>query len=176
IDVGSAHVYGMAVTGHGGTVSVAGGSVGDLNHSSGIENGWTGDDMYVEFQTNSPPSGAAIPLTSTPVGGSNITYLTADSSAFVYKTDRLVSNNRTAPVVVTGHCTLWVTGNLNVIGDGYIYIMPGASLNLYVDGKASISGGGVVNGSGSPKNFSYFGLSDSAVLNYSGSADFVGTI
>ena len=44
IDVGSAHVYGMAVTGHGGTVSVAGGSVGDLNYSSGIEKGWTGDE------------------------------------------------------------------------------------------------------------------------------------
>src|SRR5262245_35494235 len=33
IDVGSAHIYGMAVTGPGGTVAVADGSVGDLNHT-----------------------------------------------------------------------------------------------------------------------------------------------
>jgi choice-of-anchor A domain-containing protein len=47
---------------------------------------------------------------------------------------------------------------------------------LYVGGTGSISGGGVVNGSGSPSRFSYYGLPSSTRLTYSGAADFVGTI
>ncbi len=176
IDVGSAHVYGKAVTGAGGSVSYAGGSVGDLNQTFGIEDGWTGDDMNVSFQTNSPPAGTPFKPQTTQVGISNITYLTASSSTYIYQTDSFVSNDKTRPMIVTGNCTLWVTGNFAVLGSGYVYIAPGASLNLYVAGMASISGGGVVNGTGSPANFSYFGLSSNTVLNYNGSADFVGTI
>src|SRR6266446_1459167 len=87
IDVGSAHVYGKAVTGAGGSVSYAGGSVGDLNQTFGIEDGWTGDDMNVSFQTNSPPAGTPFKPQATQVGISNITYLTDSSSAYIYQTD-----------------------------------------------------------------------------------------
>jgi putative adhesin len=57
-----------------------------------------------------------------------------------------------------------------------VYIAPNASLTLYVGGMGSISGGGVVNGSGLPSKFSYNGLPSSTSLFYSGQGDFVGTI
>ena len=79
-------------------------------------------------------------------------------------------------MIVTGNVTLWVQNSLAVSGSGYIYIAPGASLTLYVGGTASISGGGVVNGTGLPQNFSYYGLPSNKTLNYSGAANFVGTI
>jgi len=181
IDVGSAHIYGMAITGPGGSVSVAGGSVGDLYQTSGIQPGWTNDNMNVSFQQNNAPTGPTAFPTSASINGSNITYLAYDSSSFIYKADSLVINDKTRPIIVTANATLWVTGNFNVIGEGYVYIAPGASLKLYVEGSTSISGGGVVNdslgsGTGRPASFSYYGLPGNKVLNYSGKADFVGTI
>ena len=171
----------MAVTGPGGTVSVAGGSVGDLDQTSGIQSGWTNDDMNVSFQENSPPIGQTTAPISTQVGVSNITYLNYDSSVFVYKTDNFVSSSASRPIIVTGRATLWVTGDFIVNGSGYVYIAPGASLKLYVGGTGSISGGGVVNdsngnGAGLPANFAYYGLTTSTNLTYSGQGDFVGTI
>jgi hypothetical protein len=49
-------------------------------------------------------------------------------------------------------------------------------LSLYVGGRATISGGGVVNPSANPGSFSYFGLPSNTGLLYSGAADFYGTI
>ena len=174
IDVGSAHLYGTAVTGPGGTVAVNGGSVGDLTWPSGIQEGWVNDDMNVQFQPNSPPDPAPTfqGVSPTSVNGSNITYLTSGT----YRSSDFISNDKTRPMVITGNATLWVAGDFVVLGSGYVYIAPGASLKLYVGGTASISGGGVVNGTGLPANFSYFGLPSSKVMNYSGSANFVGTI
>jgi hypothetical protein len=177
IDIGSAHIYGQAVTGPGGSVSVANGSVGDLNQSSGIQSGWTNDDMNVSFQDNAPPTGHFIAPMPTQVGISNVTILSSNSSQDVYKVaGSLVSSSENRPIIVTGNATLWVTGDFIVNGTGYVYIAPGASLTLYVGGMGSISGGGVVNGSGLPSNFSYNGLPSSTSLFYSGSGDFVGTI
>jgi hypothetical protein len=72
---------------------------------------------------------------------------------------------------------LWVTGDVTVSGSGYIKIFPGASLTLYVGGNnPTISGGGVVNGTGQAVNFTYIGLNTSTKLTISGSAAFIGTI
>ena len=79
-------------------------------------------------------------------------------------------------MVVTGNATLLIAGDFNVNGTGYVKIEPGASLKVYVGGKGFIMGGGIVNGSGDPNKFSYFGLPTSKVLTYGGKADFVGTI
>jgi hypothetical protein len=173
IDVGSGHIYGIAMTGPGGTVSVAGGSVGDLNQISGKQSGWVSDDMNVYFQDNAPPTGQ-LPLTPLIVsaGGSNVTVLAGGN----YKLDNFRSSKMNNPMFVQGNATLWVTDDFVVNGSGYVYIAPNASLTLYVGGNGSISGGGVVNGSGVPSKFSYYGLPTSTSLRYSGVADFVGTI
>ena len=175
ISVGSqAHLYGTAVTGAGGTVYVVpGGSLGDLSQISGIQDStWTNNDMNVFFQDNSPPE-RTVPISQVR-GQTNI--LTSGS----YTMPSFSSGDRTEPLLVKGDCTLWVTGNFTVGGNaknaGYVYIEPQAHLKLYVGGAANISGGGIVNGAGSPANFSYFGLPTNKILRYSGTADFVGTI
>ncbi len=173
ISVGSAHLYGTAVTGPGGTVSVSGGSVGDLNFKGpGIEGPeWTNNNMNVAFQSNALPVAQYLPIPDpTPINGSNITYLPSGN----YEADRFISNDQT-PMIVTGNATLWVRGNF-IVASGYVYIQPGASLKLYVGGTASINGGGIVNGTQLPSALSYFGLSSNTNLNYNGTADFVGTI
>lgn len=179
INVGSAHLYGTAVTGPGGTVSVAGGTVGDLAWSSGntgIESGWMDDNMNVSFASNSPPA-ETMPAPATTVSGpSNILYLTTGT----YELDSFNSNTKLRPMIVSGDVTLYVPGDFIVSGSpnnaGYVYISPNASLKLYVGGSASISGAGVVNATGKPANFSYYGLPSNTTLTYSGSAAFVGTI
>jgi len=90
--------------------------------------------------------------------------------------DTFISSKMTRPMFVTGDATLLVTGDFLVNGSGYVYIAPTAKLKLYVGGIGRISGGGVVNGTGSPSKFSYYGLPTSSSLTYNGQADFVGTI
>jgi hypothetical protein len=177
INVSTAHLFGRAVTGYGGTVDVAGGAVGDvewnLNHT-GIEPGWIDNNMNVQFQPNTPPGGNPVELT---IG--NTTNFVGNGNYRV--SGDVVINSATRPIVVTGKATLWVTGNFVVSGvapnAGYVYIAPGASLMLYVGGSTtSISGGGVINSTGLPANFSYYGLPANTKVTYSGSANFVGTI
>lgn len=181
IEVGTARVYGVAKTGAGGTVSVAGGSVGDFEWTkthTGIQPGWAGDDMYedlgeVSLPRPNPTWQSAIYNTD---GGSNVTILKDGT----YRMGSFNSYDQKRPMVVIGKAELWVTGDFNVSGlpttGGYVYIAPGASLKLYVGRTASISGGGVVNATGLPANFEYNGLSTSKLFNYSGQANFIGTI
>jgi len=177
ISISSGHIYGSAVTGPGGTVYASGsGTIGDASwnaSSTGIQPGSTNNNMNVAFPSNSPPSGPYLPVITTSINSSNIIFL---SSATYQTTDVTGISDKTKPMIVTGNAVLWITGDLTVSGSGYIYLMPGASLKLYVAGTATVSGGGVVNGTGVPANFSYIGLSSNTSLTYSGSADFVGTI
>jgi hypothetical protein len=181
IEVGTGHVYGKAVTGEGGTVSVAGGTVGDLEWSkthSGIQPGWTGDDNYVDFDEIAPPT--PNPTWQSPMyvssGGSNITILKDGT----YSLPSFASFSMTKPMVVIGKAELWVKNTFTIGGQpdtgGYVYIAPGASLKLYVSSTASISGGGVVNATGLPANFEYYGMPSSKTFTYSGAANFIGTI
>ena len=175
IDVGTGHVYGTVNTGPGGTVSIGGGAVGDVAwnaSNSGIEPGYSNDTMNVSYPSNSPPTGSFLTPVVSSLGGSNITILANNS----YQMSSFTSSDSTKPMIVTGKATLWVTGDLTVQGSGYIYVAPGASLTLYLGGSATISGGGVVNGTELPSNFSYIGLNSNSSFTYSGSAAFVGTI
>jgi hypothetical protein len=179
VDVGTAKVYGTVNVGPGGTISVSGGAVGDVAwnaSNTGIEPGWTNNNMNVAFPSNAPPSGGPYfaPLV-TSVGGSNITYLPTGT----YQMSSFTSSSSTKPMIVTGNATLWVTDTGNsftVSGSGYIWIMPGASLTLYAGGTTTISGGGVVNGTGLASDFTYIGLSSNTGITYSGSAAFIGTV
>src|SRR5207244_1663338 len=99
---------------------------------------------------------------------SNITVLESGQ----YKIDgKFISSSQKNPMIVRGNATLWVTGDFTVSGMGYVQVESQATLKLYVGGIGSIAGGGVVNGSGNPNNFSYYGLPTSKQLSYSGKAD-----
>lgn len=185
ISVGTGHVYGTATTGPGGTVSVAGGAVGDVswntNHS-GVETGYTNNNMNVSFPTNTAPS---LTPTTWPAlitaGGSNVTMLAGSVTGppTYYTASSYTSSSSSGPMFVTGNVVVYLssTGNaLTVSGSGYIKLFPGASLTIVVAGTATVSGGGVVNGTGLASDFSLVGTSTSGTITYSGSAAFIGTV
>src|ERR1043166_56677 len=106
-----------------------------------------------------PSAGATTPSPPMPlppsIGGSNILFLPAGN----YTAASYTSSDKTKPMFVTGAATLYLTGNLTVSGSGYVQIFPGASLTLYCGGNnVVVSGGGVINGTQLPANFTYYGL------------------
>jgi hypothetical protein len=175
INVGTAEVLGRAATGPGGTVFVTSGAVGDrswVSGHTGMQSGWVNNDVNVSYPSNSPPSGSASTPTISSTDGSNIVYLASG----LYKTSSFTTRDKTKPIVVTGNATLWVTGDFTVSGSGYVYIAAGASLTLYIGGQGVFSGGGIINSTGNPLNFTVRGLSSNNLLACSGSANLIGTI
>jgi hypothetical protein len=174
VSLGGGTVYGTVTTGPGGTIS--GGTVGDaawIASHSGIEPGWTNDNMNVSFPSNSPPSGAAsfstLPAATT-VGGITAIYLPTGS----YSASSFSSSG--TPVIITGNVTFLDTGTFSISGQGYVQIMPGASFTMYAGGSVNVAGNGVINGTGFAGNFNVLGLAGSTSMQFAGNADFNATV
>ena len=79
-------------------------------------------------------------------------------------------------MVINARARLLVTGNTTVSSAAYILLGPNASIEWYSTfGSVNIGGGGFINQSGRPTNFSIIGLTSSSI-SYSGTAPFIGTI
>jgi hypothetical protein len=169
VNVGTGHIYGQVDTGPGGTVaSNGGGGVGDTTWGSGIQPGWTDNDANASYPDQYPPTGYQ-GWTPPPAGATN-DYILNDGN-FSFASGLSLKGS----MLVQGTCNLYIGGNFTVTGT--IYIAPGGKLNLYMDGPTtSMSGGGVVNASGYPSSFSYYGTTNNTSISYSGGADFTGTI
>ena len=106
------------------------------------------------------------------IGGTNYTYALGDGT---YQMSSLVMASKQA-MIVQGNAILYVTGDVNMSGQSYIYIQPGATLQLYVGGQTTIAGTGVSNPSGKAKAFQYFGLPTNKTVSFTGNSTFVGVI
>jgi hypothetical protein len=183
LNVADADIWGKTKTGPGGSVAIGpNGSVGDLAWhiamKRGIEAGWSKNDMNVYFRDITQPySGGATP-TSGYVGTTNVAYLltgTAGISGDYVMADLTLQGN--AIMYVAGNCRLRVTNSINISGNAFIEIGPGASLELYMEGaSASLGGNGIANDTGYAINFIYFGLPTNTSLSYSGNGDFIGAV
>ncbi len=177
-NVGNADIYGHASTGPGGSISIgSNGSVGSRawhnTHSSGIQAGWTSDDMNVAFpDVKAPFSGGAF----TPVAGN----IGTDHYEFIIPAGNsqldTISLSGQQKIIVTGDAVLYVTGNISMTGQGQIIIAPGASLKLYVAGASTSFGGNGIANSGTAMNFQYYGLPTNTSISLSGNASFTGAI
>jgi hypothetical protein len=178
ISVGTGHVYGKTDTGPLGTVSTSGGgSVGDLAWGSGIEPGYSNNNMNVVYPDQTAPAGYIGWLAPLPLiyfyGGTNYTYNLGGGN-YTQSGNFSISGQT---VVVTGNATFVVTGNFSMTGHSFIYVAPGASLQLIVGGSTTVlAGGGIVNGTGTAANFSYIGLPSNTSVSYSGGSAFIGTV
>jgi Putative Ice-binding-like adhesive domain len=175
IRVGTASIYGTVATGPGGLATTSGGTVGDkawVSSQFGIQPGHALNDISVSFPTNHAPVGTFPPPVVTSINGSNITYLATGTN----EVSSFTSSSSTKPLIVTGNAVLIVDGDFTVSGSGYVRIIPGASLILYVGGRATVAGGGIFNETGLASNFSYFGLPTNTQFDYSGSAPLIGTV
>jgi hypothetical protein len=185
IDIaGSVQLYGSVATGPTGTTTASGGAtIGDAawvtGGSSGVQSGHSANDMNVFFPDVEKPftSGYSIPsvlgILASLISGTNYTYALG-SGTHQMSSLTMASSQK---MLITGDAILYVTGNIDISGQAYIYIAPGASLNLYVGGTTtSIGGKGVANPSGQAKAFQYFGLPTNKTISFSGNGTFAGVI
>jgi hypothetical protein len=178
---GSVQLYGSVATGPTGTITTTGGAtIGDTAFVTaavpGIQAGHSADDMNVFFPDVERPftSGYAIPLSLIYlIGGTNYNYALGSGT---YQMSSLVMAS-SMKMIVTGNAILYVTGDVNISGQAYIYIAPGASLQLYVGGvTTSIGGKGIANPSGQAKNFKYFGMPTNKNVSFTGNATLAAVI
>ena len=176
IDIGNAEIYGRAKTGPGGAVYFnPNGAVGDkawhAAGNSGIKDGWFSDDMNVELPDIVPPFSAGLPL---PGNLLNETLPNGNRADQVLPDGQYWTGTLNGKILVTGHAKLLVNSSINLTGNDGIWIQPGASLRLYMDGPtASIGGNGVVN-AGVATNFFYFGTKRNSAIALGGNGEFTG--
>jgi hypothetical protein len=185
VNVGNANIRGRVSTGPGGTVAIGpNGAVGSKAwHDAGrtgIEPGWSSDDMNVSFPDVQPPfSGGAFTPGSGRYGGTNYTYLLLGGNYLMSS----LSMSGQQQMLVTNRTILWVTGNVSLSGQAQIIIATNSSLDLYVGTSsgspvsASLGGNGIANNSiGNATNFFYHGLPSNTSVSFSGNAAFTGVI
>jgi len=173
LSVGNANIWGRVSTGLGGSVTVgANGSVGSKAWQqagkSGVEPGFSRDDMNMSFPEVKPPFDDIFRV---PFGDPLLIPVSGNWKVIGDLTQSLVVQSNV-------HAILFVTGKISLTGnDDKIEIQPGASLRLYMAGaSAVIRGQGVVNQSGNATNFYYFGLPSNTSLALSGNGAFIGGI
>jgi hypothetical protein len=71
---------------------------------------------------------------------------------------------------------IYFTGEFDTSGSGYVRILAGAQLEIYLGDKGVISGSGVVNDTQNAANCAIYGLPTCTTITYSGSAQYIGTV
>jgi len=179
INVGNASVFGSVATGPGGDVAISGGSVGSILFNANpvndgkIESGAYRDDVNVYIPDAALPVGfsGTPPLMNQTINGTNYTYVLGSGDYYLPSL-----NLSGGGVLVQGRARLHVGGQTSLSSDAHILLGPNASIEYYAAGDINISGRGWVNASGLPKNFNVYGLAGCNSLNYSGDAQFIGTV
>ncbi len=174
---GNANIWGKIATGPGGLASAGpnscvGNEAWHAAGNKGIQPGAATDDMNMCFyDVICPVSNGAFTPPSGTVDGTNYNYIVGQGDWIV------TSKTFGGKVLVSGHARLLVTSDVQFSGSDYLYIQPGASLELYVAApNASLGGQGVQNDTGQACNFVYYGLPTNTSLSYSGNAAMVGAI
>ncbi|HZI33272.1 MAG TPA: collagen-binding domain-containing protein, partial [Candidatus Binatia bacterium] len=169
ITVGQANIYGHVQTGPGGTSTVGhNGYVGPLPQSgSGIQPGYSSDDMNVVFAPVSLPGGA-----SSWQGVPASQVITNSGNYYMFS----INNNLT---INASNVTLYVYNSISLSGQSAITIGTNASrVTMYVGGPSfSLSGNATINNlTQNATVFGIYGLPSLTSINFGGNAGFTGTI
>jgi hypothetical protein len=188
IHIDNSFIYGSVTTGAGsGTVTIAGGSVGDMawnanNTQTGlarIQSGHSTTDANLQFDDVAAPfvwGSGSTPVSGT-VNGTNYNYVVNGVANTKWNIGSVNISGGKSLIVTGGDVTLYVNGNFTTSGSGFVYVAPGASLKLYTSGTFTISGTGVMNATGRAANLSVYGLGTSTSnWAYSGSTTFIGSV
>lgn len=156
INVGNANIWGHALTGPTGSISTGpNGAIGSaawqLGGNTGIEPGWWQEDFNVSFPDVYKPYLGGVPPSSGTILGIGYDYILDSGNYYLNQING-------GKILVTGEATLVVDGNIDLSGNSdLIEIAPGAKLTIYAAGQQSRFSS-IVNPSGKPTSFSYFGL------------------
>ncbi|MCF7669619.1 MAG: hypothetical protein K9N48_07580 [Verrucomicrobia bacterium] len=174
INVGNADIYGRVATGPGGSVTLGpNGSVGDEDWhndgNNGIKPGWFSDDVQISLDNMDEPftSGYIFNPSGGRVGRVRYDHILDSGN---YKI-----SNLSGSVLVRGDANLIVSDRLHMSGHDIIELEPNASLNLYLETDAKISGQGIMNPS-SPQYMQVIGLPGCESIEMSGNSSFSGVV
>ena len=178
-DTGNTRVYGHFGTGPSGKVTLSGtasvGSIAWVNGGSrGIQPGCYANDLQLEIPDAVLPNitFSTLSQSSSRVGGTNYNYVLGTGN---YKSSTALSL-KGQNMCINGKVTIYLPSGLQISGQGYIYVAPGASLTIYLGGQSQMAGGGTINGSGFATNCSLIGLPTCTSIQYTGGSGFVGII
>jgi hypothetical protein len=177
---GNAKVNGKLGTGSKGALKIAapatvGSKAWTSNPANGgkVEPGWHVSDFKGSFpDVVDPGTGGAFTPAGGTVGGTNYTYVLTNGK-YAIDTVALGDGKR---MIVTGTALLRVNNTFDISGTGYVYIAPGANLQLYVNNSSAISGKGFVNSNADTSSLQYYGLKGNKQIYISGNGVFIGTI
>jgi hypothetical protein len=79
-------------------------------------------------------------------------------------------------MVIIGTVRVYFTTAITTSGSGFIKIVPGASLELYLGGKAIFSGSSIINSNQLASTCRIYGLPTCTSVIYTGSAPYIGTV
>ena len=170
--VGNANIWGHALTGSSGSVSVGpNGAVGSVawqqGGNSGIQPGWWLPNQNFSLPDVGPPFLSALPPTSLTIGTNFYTYVMGTGNYAVTKLD-----NNTA---VIGNAVLYVTTDLRFATSQKLTILPGASLKIYCGAPGAVFGI-LDNRNTDPRSFMYFGLNANKAVDIQGQNPWYGCI
>ena len=180
----SSTIYGHVYTGPGSTVTVSGGSggIGDASwlasNPGKIEPGWTNNTLNISVpEAPTAPNATYLPL---PPPILNTYVLTGSGISgipiYYYASAGLNISGGATVLVTNGAVVLKCLGDFTLSGGSDLLIAKGASLTAYLNGKTTLSGGGVINGSEYATNCAFYGSTNCTSITYSGSSDFIGTV
>jgi hypothetical protein len=169
ISVGQANIYGHLDTGPGGSATIGhNGYVGPLPQSgSGIQTGYSSDDMNVAF-----------PDVVLPTGAGNWQYVPANN-VITNSGNYVIFGIYNNLTINAPNVTLYVNGNINLSGYEAITIGTNATATtLYVSGPfISLTGQATVNNLAQNAHYlGVYGLPSLTSINFGGNAAFTGTI
>jgi hypothetical protein len=170
VDIGNAEIRGWVATGGGNPVWRNNATVGSFETPDGVvDEDRISKDFTSSFPDVEVPDPELIPLTylgQNEIGDPLVPqYWTADSV-------HLSGNESEAQLRIRGHVTMIVENDFTMGGNGRVIIEEGASLTLYVGGDLGITGNGIANHPGTPRNLQIYGFGD-GINNWSlgGTAD-----
>jgi len=146
IDIGNADIYGYVATGGGVPDVGPTGSITDYGNIGVVDEGRITTDFYADFplipaESLSSPA-AVLPTSGTVAGGEFL--LTSWSSS-------------SGTIDITGDTVIVVSGDFKMSGTAAINIASGASLKIYVQGDADLTGKGILSADLQPEDLQIFG-------------------
>lgn len=176
VNVQNAHVKGKLFTGPTGSYNLGIGEVGGLSWTGpGIQPGWYRNDYNVEFPDVPVPFTAAVAPGSRTITNETFKYYLGSGNYMVSGDVVLNNTDDSHAIYVAGYARLYVTGNFSMSGNrSFIYVAPGAKLELYVGGASANFT--KVNVNGNAYAFQYYGLPGNTSVTWGGNDEYIGTV
>jgi hypothetical protein len=174
VDAGNAYIYGDVLT-NAGTVTGAANITGEQR-----------TDFYQELLPVSAPSWSSI--VSNPTYVENTATLTGGTKAnparyklgWITLSGGKILTLAPSSAGVDSYIEIWVTGGINLSGNGGINIKSNANVKVFVEGNVSITGNGIVNETQRAANLQLFGVTpqDGSERSFalSGNGSFTGAV